>query len=85
MGEADRRRERAGPLRREGAGAMNNTVTSSRDFCPNCGYETTGLPICTKCRTPKPSADIRLNVVNPAASTQFEVGKEYYVDFTPAE
>ena len=32
-----------------------------------------------------PSGEIRLGVMNPAALEQFEVGKEYYADFTPAE
>lgn len=32
-----------------------------------------------------PSGNITLSVVNPAAAAQFEVGKEYYIDFTPAE
>ncbi len=32
-----------------------------------------------------PSGQIILGVVNPAASDQFEIGKEYYVDFTSAE
>ena len=32
-----------------------------------------------------PAGQIRLEVLNPAALDQFEQGKEYYVDFTPAE
>ena len=31
-----------------------------------------------------PSAKIELNTVNPEAGNQFELGKEYYVDFTKA-
>jgi hypothetical protein len=31
-----------------------------------------------------PSGKIELNVLNTDAADQFEVGKEYYVDFTPA-
>lgn len=30
-----------------------------------------------------PSGRITIGCVNPAANKQFEVGKEYYVDFTP--
>lgn len=30
-----------------------------------------------------PSADFQMFVVNPGATSQFEVGSEYYVDFTP--
>lgn len=31
-----------------------------------------------------PSGEIKLGTVNEAAWEQFELGKEYYVDFTPA-
>jgi hypothetical protein len=31
-----------------------------------------------------PAGDIVMQTVNPAAAEQFEIGKEYYVDFTPA-
>lgn len=31
-----------------------------------------------------PSGRIEISVVNPSAAAQFEVGKEYYIDFTPA-
>lgn len=30
-----------------------------------------------------PWGNIRMNIDNPAAMDQFEVGKEYYVDFNP--
>lgn len=32
-----------------------------------------------------PSGSIQLGVVNQAAWDQFQIGKEYYVDFTPVE
>jgi hypothetical protein len=32
-----------------------------------------------------PTGKIELGILNPEAAKQFEVGKEYYVDFTPAE
>lgn len=32
-----------------------------------------------------PWGQIRLGIDNPAARKQFEAGKSYYVDFTPAE
>ena len=32
-----------------------------------------------------PYGDIRMGIDNPAALEQFEINKEYYVDFTPAE
>jgi hypothetical protein len=31
-----------------------------------------------------PSGSIELGTVNESAAAQFEIGKEYYVDFTPA-
>lgn len=31
-----------------------------------------------------PSGAITMGVVNGAAAAQFEIGKEYFVDFTPA-
>lgn len=31
-----------------------------------------------------PGGEIRLFVVNAAAMEQFELGQEYYIDFTPA-
>lgn len=32
-----------------------------------------------------PSGEIRLGVLNKAAWEKFEIGKSYYVEFTPAE
>ena len=32
-----------------------------------------------------PGGSLALNCVNPEAVKLFEVGKEYYIDFTPAE
>ena len=32
-----------------------------------------------------PSGEITLGCLNPEASAQFEIGKEYYVDFTLAD
>lgn len=32
-----------------------------------------------------PGGQILLSTINEAAAAQFEVGKEYYVDFTPAD
>ncbi len=32
-----------------------------------------------------PSAELRMFVTNPAAIAAFESGKEYYLDFSPAE
>lgn len=38
----------------------------------------------TKFWNASPSGEIKLGTVNPEAWSQFELGKEYYVDFTPA-
>jgi len=32
-----------------------------------------------------PSGEIKLGTVNAGAAAQFELGGEYYIDFTPAE
>lgn len=32
-----------------------------------------------------PSGKLELSIMNPTAASQFQVGKEYYVDFTPAD
>jgi hypothetical protein len=32
-----------------------------------------------------PSGEIRLGTINPEAWKEFEIGEEYYVDFTPAK
>ena len=32
-----------------------------------------------------PGGQVELSIVNPDAAKQFEVGKEYYVDFAPAQ
>ncbi len=31
-----------------------------------------------------PSGELRIQITNPAALAQFEVGKDYFLDFTPA-
>lgn len=38
----------------------------------------------TKFWESSPSGSLELGTVNPEAVKQFEIGKEYYVDFTPA-
>jgi hypothetical protein len=32
-----------------------------------------------------PSGELKMLITNPAAVDQFELGKDYFVDFTPAE
>lgn len=43
------------------------------------------LPEDQKYAQATPTGDIEMHVDNPAALQQFELGKAYYVDFTPAE
>lgn len=38
----------------------------------------------TKFWSASPCGEIRLGTVNPEAWSQFELGKEYYLDFSPA-
>lgn len=39
----------------------------------------------TKFWQASPSGKLELNVINPQAWSQFELNKEYYLDFTPAD
>jgi hypothetical protein len=39
----------------------------------------------TKFWEASPSGGLTLGTINPAAWQQFELGMEYYLDFTPAE
>lgn len=39
----------------------------------------------TKFWSASPSGEMKLDMVNAAAAEQFVVGKEYFLDFTPAE
>lgn len=39
----------------------------------------------TKFWSATPSGRLELGTINPEAWKQFELGKEYYLDFTPAE
>lgn len=39
----------------------------------------------TKFWQASPSGELTLGTVNPEAWKQFELGKEYYIDFTPAQ
>lgn len=39
----------------------------------------------TKFWEASPNGDLRLGCINLAAADRFELGKEYYVDFTPAD
>lgn len=38
----------------------------------------------TKFWQASPSGSLMLGTINPEAAAQFELGREYYVDFTPA-
>lgn len=39
----------------------------------------------TKFWESSPCGEVKLGTINPEAWAQFELGKEYYIDFTPAE
>lgn len=44
-----------------------------------------GIPENEKYHKYTPSGELKITVDNPAALEQFELGKCYYLDFTPAE
>lgn len=50
-------------------------------FCPQ--YDTS-IPEDDRFAKATPSGRFEMTVDNPAALEQFELGKSYYVDFTPA-
>lgn len=50
----------------------------------DCQYDT-ATPEGQRFAKATPSGHIELQVENPAALDQFVAGKDYYVDFTPAE
>lgn len=64
-----------------------SSITKYEGDCLNVKLQ----PVCTGSEENKqfwkytPSGSIELSINNTEASKQFEVGKEYYIDFTPAE
>ncbi len=57
-----------------------NPVYESFEFYPVTG----GSEENKKFFSASPSGKLEIGVMNPEAAKQLEVGKEYYVDFTPA-
>ena len=55
------------------------------ELVPVIGYDEKGNSENTDFWKYTPSGSISLGTCNAAAAKQFEVGKEFYVDFTPAE
>ena len=62
-------------------GIEGNSVTFRTVYEPDVEKDTENARF-TKAT---PWGEIRLGIDNPAALEQFEPGKSYYVDFTPAE
>ena len=59
---------------------LESTVTFTTVYEPDAQKDTENA----RFTTATPWGDIRMGINNPAALEQFEVNKEYYVDFTPA-
>jgi hypothetical protein len=49
----------------------------------SCEYDST-IPEDQRFQKATPSGSIEMQIDNPAAVEQFELGKTYYADFTPA-
>lgn len=62
-------------------GIHDNAVRFSTVYEPDAAKDTENARF-TKAT---PWGQIQLGIDNPAALEQFEVGKSYYVDFTPAD
>lgn len=65
-------------------------VCESKQDVPGSGAQITLRPVYSGSEENKeffkytPAGQVQLSVVNEKAADQFEIGKEYYVDFTPA-
>lgn len=62
-------------------GVTLNQVTFNTVYEPDAAADTENA----RFTTATPSGEIRMTIDNPAAMEQFQTGKSYYVDFTPAE
>lgn len=62
-------------------GIEGNTVTFRTVYEPDAAKDTENA----RFTEATPWGENRLGITNPAAISQFEAGKQYYVDFTPAE
>lgn len=67
---------------------VNCTKKQGNEVCFTTVYETdetkSADPEDVRFTKATPWGEIMLGIDNPAAMDQFEVGKQYYVDFTPA-
>lgn len=59
----------------------NSPVFTTLRF--NCQYDT-NIPEDQRFQKATPSGFCEMQVDNPAALSQFELGGDYYIDFTPA-
>jgi hypothetical protein len=62
-------------------GVNDNSVSFSTVYEPDASKDTENARF-TKAT---PWGEIKMGIDNPAALSQFQAGKSYYVDFTPAE
>lgn len=68
-------------------GKVHNQATSEQDE----GYSISLTPVVGGSKENEefykwtPGGSVLLSTVNPAAAEKFEEGKEFYVDFTPAD
>lgn len=66
---------------------VDNIVTSG-DYAPTVELQAVTREHCAENEAfwkYTPSGSIRMSITNPDAMALFEVGKLYYIDFTPAE
>ena len=61
-------------------GIEGNAVKFSTVYEPDAAKDTENA----RFTTATPWGEIKLGIDNPAALSQFEAGKSYYVDFSPA-
>jgi hypothetical protein len=60
-------------------GGTSKQVSLSAIYAPDANGEDAGFTKAT------PWGEIKMSIDNPAAAVQFEIGKNYYVDFSPAD
>jgi hypothetical protein len=69
------------------ADVKQNDGSESLSFsavCKNDGYPDNGLDENNTFATWTPTAELKMEVTNPALFGKFAIGQEFYVDFTPA-
>lgn len=59
-------------------GGSSKTIAFMAIYAPDANGEDAGFTKAT------PWGEIKMSVDNPAAAVQFEIGKDYYVDFSSA-